>query len=520
MSFHINWSAFSSQSDFQNHIRELLTNALNKSKPHILEDRIKVTNLDWGSEAPRLELLEVGDIAADRFRGVFKLNYTGGATITVSTKIQANLLNVWTKSNPSSFTTPKYAGATASFPIPLHLTLRNIRLQGTVIVVFSKVRGLTLVFRNDPLQGIDVSSSFDNFPIIATFLQQQIETQIRTLFREEVPSVLYQLSLKYLPSASGLSQQMVTRIKPEHVVKIAEVDYERPVSLMNILHMEAMLNSRRTLALNTPIMPTAIVRSELKHWQSLAFPHAAMLNIASDDTSVYDQIYAQSKHLAPKSTRNHKRRIIKIKKKNNNKEEKIMKEKENSVPHSHSDTQSSSVSPVGSTGTQPELMKPLEPTPVRPNSEKSGYEAIKVEETESAVPTRPSATKPVKEATSVNSKPKSKPVKVKPSELDDAASEVLLERLHKRLASSFPSTYGAHLGNQYGISLSTSPSQVGSHPLYITQRLPISPFVRDTKMSPHSPMHVPHHYVFPQAGFGEPWGMHNVEDSPPPAYNA
>lgn len=511
MSFHINWSAFSSQSDFQNHIRELLTNALNKSKPHILEDRIKVTNLDWGSEAPRLELLEVGDIAADRFRGVFKLNYTGGATITISTKIQANLLNVWTKSNPSSFTTPKYAGATESFPIPLHLTLRNIRLQGTVIVVFSKVRGLTLVFRNDPLQGIDVSSSFDNFPIIATFLQQQIETQIRTLFREEVPSVLYQLSLKYLPSASGLSQQMVTRIKPEHVVKIAEVDYERPVSLMNILHVEAMLNSRRTLALNTPIMPTAIVRSELKHWQSLAFPHATMLNIGTDDTSVYDQIYAQSKHLAPKSTRNHKRRIVKINKK---------KKEAEGTSLTDSDIQLPPVVPVASAPAQPELMQPLEPTPIRSNSEKLFVEPTKNEENETT-PTRLAPTKSVgKDTSSGSSKPKSKPVKIKHSDIDDIASEILLERLHKRLASSFPSTYGAHIGNPYGIPFSTSPSQIGSHPLYITQRLPISPFLRDSKVNSNSPSKVPHHYVFPQAGFGEPWGMHGVEDSPPPAYNA
>lgn len=320
MSFSFRWDAFAGQQDFQTHIREALTNALNKKLPRILEDEITVLNLDWGDEAPAIEMLEIGDVALDRFRGVFKLNYTGGATITVATKVQANLLNVYQHSAPSQFTMPSFVDAQSSFPIPLHLTLRNIRLQGTVIVVFSKSKGLTLVFRNDPLQSIEVSSTFDTLPAIASYLQQQIEAQIRGLFREELPAMLYQLSLRYLPSFSqSLIMDEASRFKnanKEHPVTFAEIEAEKPVSLVNLLHVEAMLSSRRTLALDTPIMPTAIVRSELHHRSLLTRLNAPAFNLVSDDNSVFDQLYYHVKHSSMRAAAQKppRRRVIKLNK--------------------------------------------------------------------------------------------------------------------------------------------------------------------------------------------------------------
>lgn len=323
MSFSFRWDAFAGQQDFQTNIREALTNALNKKLPRILEDKITVLNLDWGNEAPSIEMLEIGDVALDRFRGVFKLNYNGGATITVATKVQANLLNVYQHSAPSQFTMPRFVDAQASFPIPLHSTLRNIRLQGTVIVVFCKSKGLTLVFRNDPLQSIEVSSTFDTFPAIASYLQQQIEAQIRSLFREELPAILYQLSLRYLPSFSqSLITDQASRFKKvneeQHPVTFAEIEAEKPVSLVNMLHVEAMLSSRRTLALETPIIPTAIVRSELHHRSLLTRLNALSFNLVSDDHSVFDELYHYVKHTSMRTAAQKppRRRVIKLNKPN------------------------------------------------------------------------------------------------------------------------------------------------------------------------------------------------------------
>lgn len=67
----------------------MLTTALNKSpKPPIIVDDILVNELNLGSVPPELEILEVGDLAEDRFRGIFKMCYSGDAFLTLQTRVQ------------------------------------------------------------------------------------------------------------------------------------------------------------------------------------------------------------------------------------------------------------------------------------------------------------------------------------------------------------------------------------------------------------------------------------------------
>ena len=100
MSFTFNWKSFNEES-FYDRAQRLLTGALNRSnKPAIIIDKIIVQNLSLGDEPPELEILEIGDLADDRFRGIFKLNYNGNGSMTLSTKIQANPLNVYANNSP------------------------------------------------------------------------------------------------------------------------------------------------------------------------------------------------------------------------------------------------------------------------------------------------------------------------------------------------------------------------------------------------------------------------------------
>lgn len=39
-------------------------------------------------QPPELEILEIGELGNDKFRGIFKLNYAGDAYIEVQTKVQ------------------------------------------------------------------------------------------------------------------------------------------------------------------------------------------------------------------------------------------------------------------------------------------------------------------------------------------------------------------------------------------------------------------------------------------------
>lgn len=89
MAFNFNWSPLTADASFYTRAQGLLTTALNKSpKPPIIVDDILVNELNLGSVPPDLEILEIGDLAEDRFRGIFKMSYTGDAFLTLKTRVQ------------------------------------------------------------------------------------------------------------------------------------------------------------------------------------------------------------------------------------------------------------------------------------------------------------------------------------------------------------------------------------------------------------------------------------------------
>jgi hypothetical protein len=89
MAFNFNWSPLTADASFYQKAQEMLTAALNKSpKPPIIVDDILVNELNLGSVPPELEILEIGDLAEDRFRGIFKMCYSGDAFLTLKTRVQ------------------------------------------------------------------------------------------------------------------------------------------------------------------------------------------------------------------------------------------------------------------------------------------------------------------------------------------------------------------------------------------------------------------------------------------------
>jgi mitochondrial distribution and morphology protein 34 len=87
MAFKFTWPTFSPS--FYETASNLLTRALAKAPiPPIITDAILVKELNFGTTAPELEMLEIGELGEDRFRGVFKLRYSGDAFIVLQTKVQ------------------------------------------------------------------------------------------------------------------------------------------------------------------------------------------------------------------------------------------------------------------------------------------------------------------------------------------------------------------------------------------------------------------------------------------------
>ncbi|KAI8823479.1 uncharacterized protein EV422DRAFT_550151 [Fimicolochytrium jonesii] len=196
MSFKLNWPSFSPE--FMEKAKQQLTTALNKGeKPEKIAGQIVVHELNMGTKPPDLEILEIGELQEDRFRGIFKMGYNGDAYLELMTSVQANPLKApkaGLKINENRG--PSVLAANWPLVVPMRLKISNLLLRGIIVLVVDKHKGVTLVFKNDPLEKVDVNSTFDNIPNIRRFLQSQIETLLRKMFQEDLPALIHNLSLK------------------------------------------------------------------------------------------------------------------------------------------------------------------------------------------------------------------------------------------------------------------------------------------------------------------------------------
>lgn len=277
---------------FYTRAQDLLTAALNKSpKPPIIVDDIIVTELNLGSIPPDLEILEIGDLAEDRFRGIFKMSYSGDAFLTLKTRVQANPLNTFLLTRPS-FASPRPLAAAAGLTIPLQITLSEFRLSGFVVLVFSKQKGITVVFRNDPLESLKVSSTFDSISFVRDYLQKAIEGQLRALFMDELPAIIHRLSLRlWVPEYRDKDEEPVSNLdqlepgpgqdplasppqdpvdslghalNPSEVASLSldsGVEIHSLFSQKNLLRLAALTDSQRTLSLFTPSIKDVVYRA-------------------------------------------------------------------------------------------------------------------------------------------------------------------------------------------------------------------------------------------------------------------
>lgn len=288
MAFNFNWSPLIADTS---RARDMLTTALNKSpKPPIIVDDIVVNELNLGTIPPELEILEIGDLAEDRFRGIFKMSYAGDAYLTLKTRVQANPLNTYLSTRPS-FSSPEPLAASSGLTIPIQISLSDIRLSGFVILVFSRQKGITLVFRNDPLESLKVSSTFDSIPFVRNYLQKEIEQQLRVLFMDDLPAIIHRLSLRHFVPEYRRAEEEEEKKKqqeqesrppidplsspPQNPTNLwsDNLDDSSPFSLdsstethasfsqKNLLRLAALSESQRTLSLFTPSIRDTVFRA-------------------------------------------------------------------------------------------------------------------------------------------------------------------------------------------------------------------------------------------------------------------
>lgn len=133
MAFNFNWSPLTADEDFYERARDLLTTALNKTpKPPIIVDDILVTELNLGSVPPELEILEIGDLAEDRFRGIFKMCYSGDAFLTLRTRVQVrdgSLFDFINGKHPQSWSLRRPSTCRLSSLLFFHCTMKQLDVR-------------------------------------------------------------------------------------------------------------------------------------------------------------------------------------------------------------------------------------------------------------------------------------------------------------------------------------------------------------------------------------------------------
>lgn len=151
-----------------------------------------------------------------------------------------------------------------------------------------------MVFRNDPLESLKVSSTFDAIPFVREYLQKEIEGQLRTLLMDEVPAIIHRLSLRlWVPEHRAKEDQELARqeqhpsgdekpidplasppqdpvdvsgniLDPSQIASLsldASSEHRSLFSQKNLLRLAALTDSHRTLSLFTPGIRDAVFRA-------------------------------------------------------------------------------------------------------------------------------------------------------------------------------------------------------------------------------------------------------------------
>jgi hypothetical protein len=95
--------------------------------------------------------------------------------------------------------------------VPMQLRISQLQLRGIGVLVVDRTKGITLCFKDDPLQSVQVNSTFDDLASVKGMLQMEIEKQLRDLFTEQLPSLVHQLSLRKMGLQEHEWEQVLRR---------------------------------------------------------------------------------------------------------------------------------------------------------------------------------------------------------------------------------------------------------------------------------------------------------------------
>jgi hypothetical protein len=73
----------------------------------------------------------------------------------------------------------------------MQLKISDFKMKGIFSLSISGQRGVTFCFKNEPLESVQVSSTFDEIAAIKRFLQNEIQERLNQLLNEDLPLMLH-----------------------------------------------------------------------------------------------------------------------------------------------------------------------------------------------------------------------------------------------------------------------------------------------------------------------------------------
>lgn len=137
--------------------------------------------------------------------------------------------------------------------VPMLLRLSHFKLNSYVVLVVSKQKGITLVFKTDPLQNVDINSTFDSIAVIQKFIQREIEGQLRQMFREDLPGIIHRLSQQWVKAK--VEAPYLDKRPPPVALRPFDTRRVRSVSGVSVASSSRRTSKSFVSTQSTPVIP-------------------------------------------------------------------------------------------------------------------------------------------------------------------------------------------------------------------------------------------------------------------------
>lgn len=122
------------------------------------------------------EILALSDSG---FGGIFHVVYDGGFDIRIETAVNLNVCSNSTQKD-GKFWGMNTLSAHIPYITPVSLSVSNLKLDGRIVLEYSKEKGISYSFHNDPFKSIDISVDFVYFEFVKKIINDHLESTIKS----------------------------------------------------------------------------------------------------------------------------------------------------------------------------------------------------------------------------------------------------------------------------------------------------------------------------------------------------